>query len=104
MVQFSKEKNPKQQNNKQKAVRKLGHFSLLFHLKTYSSMNETSPNNCIALVPRELMYFISVYNEKNKYQNLSIIVASILLPPYYYFLTHFRELQVAIPSSAQEKP
>lgn len=84
-----KKKKPKQQNNKQKPVKKLGPFSFLFHLKTHSSMNETSPNNCIPLVPRELTYFISIYNEKNKYHNLSIIVASFLLPPYYYFFNSF---------------
>lgn len=86
MVQSSIEKKKQQtKNNKQKPARKLGPFSFLFCLKTYSSMNETSTNNCIPPVPRELTYFISIYNEKNKYQNLSITVASILLPLHYYF-------------------
>lgn len=90
MVQASKEKKAINKKQQTKTSKKAGPLFLpLPCLKTYSSMNETSPNNCIPPVPRELMYFISIYNEKNKYQNLSITVASILLPLHYYFFNSF---------------
>lgn len=75
--------NRKQQTKTSKKAGPL--FLPVLCLKTYSSMNETSPNNCIPPGPRELTYFISIYNEKNKYQNLNITVTSILLPLHYYF-------------------
>lgn len=78
----TQETNP---NNKAFPSLQQSPFSFPFPLKPYSSMNETSPNNCIPPLPRELTYFISVCNEKNKYQNLSNTVASILLPLHYYF-------------------
>lgn len=82
-------KKTKQQKKKKpqetKTSNKAWPLFLPFPLKPYNSMNETSPNNCIPPFPRELTYFISVCNEKNKYQNLSNTMASILLPLHYYF-------------------
>lgn len=90
MVHASKKKNTHNikptRKTTNKTNKKAGPFFLpVLCLKTYSSMNETSPNNCIPPASRELMYFISIYNEKNKYQNLSITMTSILLPLHYYF-------------------
>lgn len=105
MVRFSKEqqKNP---INKQIPDRNPGPFSFLFCLKTYSSKNETSPNNCIPPVPREPMYFTSIYNEKNKYQNLSITVASILLPLHYisFFKLILESCRLQFPALCRRSP